>query len=60
MTRRKFIRKVLETCSITFGYICWFGQKISPRKFVKAVPGKKYPGRVEHLGSFVKQSKWSG
>jgi hypothetical protein len=60
MTRRKFIKKVLGTFSITFGCICWFGQKVSPRKFVKAVPGKKYPGRVKCLGSFIKQGKWSG
>ncbi len=60
MTRRTFIKKVLKTSSVILGYMVWLGGKVLPRKFVKAVPGKKYPGRVEHLRSFTEQSEWSG
>jgi hypothetical protein len=60
MTRRTFIKKVLKTCSVISGYMVWIGGKALPRKFVKAIPGKKYPGRVKHLRNFIEQSKWSG
>jgi hypothetical protein len=60
MTRRKFIRKLIKTgLSIAVGS-SWLISKVSPRKFIRAVRVKKYPGRLKPLSDIPRQSKWSG
>ncbi|MBN2182616.1 MAG: hypothetical protein JW715_11950 [Sedimentisphaerales bacterium] len=60
MTRRKFIRKLIGACSASVMGVWWLMAKASPRKFVRAVRLKKYPGSLRTLGDISKQSKWSG
>jgi hypothetical protein len=38
----------------------WVAKKAVPRKFVRAVPLKKWRGPVRSLQNISKQSKWSG
>jgi hypothetical protein len=38
----------------------WLVKNASPRKFIRAVRQKKYPGPVKPLGDISKQGKWSG
>jgi hypothetical protein len=60
MTRRKFIQKLIKSSSaIVFG-ICWLAKKTVPRKFVRAVRTKKYPGFLKPLRDIHKPGKWSG
>jgi hypothetical protein len=60
MTRRKFILKLAGTgLTIVAGALC-FIKKAAPRKFIRAVRFKKYPGLVRPLGDISKQGKWSG
>jgi len=60
MTRRKFIRKLIETGSAIAFISAWLISKVSPRKFIRAVRVKKYPGHLKPLGDIFGQSKWSG
>jgi hypothetical protein len=60
MTRRKFIQELIKaTSAITVG-ICWLAKKTAPRRFVRAIRLKKYPGFLKPLQDIHKQSKWSG
>ncbi|MHC4158625.1 MAG: twin-arginine translocation signal domain-containing protein [Planctomycetota bacterium] len=60
MTRRKFIQKLAKIGSAVVLGICWVSRKASPRKFVRAVRLKKYPGSLKTLRNIQKQGKWSG
>jgi hypothetical protein len=60
MTRRKFIRKLIKVASAIVVGACWVAEKAAPRKFVRAVGLKKYPGSLRPLCDIHKQSKWSG
>jgi len=60
MTRRKFIQKVIEALSAVIIGTCWLAKKASPRRFVRALRVKKYPGSLKPLDNIEKQSKWSG
>lgn len=65
MTRRRFIRKLTETCSFIVAGASAFAQRASAqkaklRKFVWAVPMRQYPGPVKPLHDILEQSKWSG
>ena len=37
-----------------------FIKKAAPRRFIRAVRFKKYPGSVRPMGDISKQGKWSG
>ena len=60
MTRRKFVLKCIKAASLIVAGVSWLGEKASPRKFVRAIGLKKYPGPVKPLGDIREQSKWSG
>jgi hypothetical protein len=60
MTRRKFIRKLIGAGSVIFVGASWLINETSPRKFLRAVRLKKYPGTIKPIGDISKQSKWSG
>jgi len=64
MTRRKFIRKLTETCSFIVAGASAFTQGASAQKaklckFVRAVPMRQYPGPVKPLHDIFEQGKWS-
>ena len=60
MTRRKFIQKFIKAGSVIIAGASWLASKASPRKFVRAIRVKKYPGPLRPLRDVSKQSKWSG
>ncbi|MBN2594090.1 MAG: hypothetical protein JXA81_11325 [Sedimentisphaerales bacterium] len=60
MTRRKFIRKLIVAGSAIVAGASWFINKTTPRKFIRAVKFKKYPGLIRPMGDISKQGKWSG
>ncbi len=60
MTRRKFIRKLIKAGLAIVVGAGWLAGKAAPRKFVRAVRLKKYPGSLKPLRNIVKQGKWSG
>ena len=60
MTRRKFINKLMKTGSIILAAISFLTKNANPRRFVRAMRIKKYPGRLKPLRDISKQSKWSG
>jgi hypothetical protein len=60
MTRRKFIRKLIGAGSMIVAGTLLFIKKAAPRKFIRAVRFKKYPGTLRPLGDISKQGKWSG
>lgn len=60
MTRRKFIQKLIKGSSAIILGVCWLAERTAPRKFVRAVRLKKYPGFLKPLQDFLKQSKWGG
>ncbi|MGB2866779.1 MAG: hypothetical protein WBC05_25835 [Sedimentisphaerales bacterium] len=60
MTRRKFIRKLIGAGSTIVAGASWFIKKATPRKFIRAVRFKQYPGSLRPLGDISKQGKWSG
>ena len=60
MTRRKFIRRLIVAGSTIIAGASWFIKKAAPRKFIRAVRFKKYPGSLRPLGDISKQGKWSG
>ncbi len=60
MTRRKFIQKLIGTGSAIIVGASWLINKTSPRKFLRAVRLKRYPGTIKEIGDISKQSKWSG
>jgi len=60
MTRRKFIQKLIKRGSVIIVGVCWLAKKAAPRKFVRAIRLKKYPGSLRPLRDISKPSKWSG
>ncbi|MHC4574726.1 MAG: hypothetical protein ACYS76_11450 [Planctomycetota bacterium] len=60
MTRRKFIQKLAGVASVIITGAGWLAKKAAPRRFVRAIQGKVYPGSLKPLGDISKQSKWSG
>jgi hypothetical protein len=60
MTRREFIQFVLKTASAIAVGTYFITKKVSPRKFIRAVRQKKYPGSVRMLSDINTQGKWSG
>jgi hypothetical protein len=60
MTRRKFIQELIKVGSAIIVGVYWLAKKAAPRKFVRAVRLKKYPGFLKPLQDVHKQSKWSG
>ena len=60
MTRRKFIKKLIKTGLTILVGISWLAKNTTPRKFVRAMRIKKYPGRLKPLKDISKQCKWSG
>jgi len=60
MTRRKFIRKLMGAGSMIVAGASLFVRKASPRKFIRAIKFKKYPGLIRPMGDISKQGKWSG
>lgn len=60
MTRRKFIQKIAGAGLAMSTGLWWLVKKATPRKFVRAVGLKKYPGSVKTLPNTYDQGKWSG
>lgn len=60
MTRRKFIHKLIKAGSVIAVSASWLISRASPRKFVRAIRVKKYPGSLKPLRDISEQSKWSG
>ena len=60
MTRRKFIIKLVKAASAGLLGLAALAKKAAPRKFIRAVRLKKYPGPMAPLKNIHKQSKWSG
>ncbi|MHC4625277.1 MAG: hypothetical protein ACYS4W_15390 [Planctomycetota bacterium] len=60
MTRRKFIQKLAGVASVIIAGGGRLVKKAAPRRFVRAVRHKVYPGSLGPLGDITKQSKWSG
>jgi hypothetical protein len=60
MTRRKFVQKLIHAGSAVIAGTCWLAKKAAPRKFVRAIKVKNYPGSLRPLRDISKQSKWSG
>jgi hypothetical protein len=60
MTRRKFINKLIKTGSIIIAGISCLVKNANPRRFVRAMRSKKYPGNLKTLKEIPKQCKWSG
>jgi hypothetical protein len=59
MTRRKFIRRLTKAVVGIFAGVSWLARK-APRRFVRAVPIKKYPGVLKPLEDISGPGKWSG
>jgi hypothetical protein len=60
MTRRIFIQKFIAAGSMIAMGASWLVKNAAPRKFIRAVRQKKYPGPVKPLGDISRQGKWSG
>ncbi len=60
MTRREFIQFVLKTASAIAVGAYVISKKVSPRKFIRAVRNKKYPGSIKQLSNINTQGKWNG
>ena len=60
MTRRKFLQVIAGMFPAVLGALAWLAKKACPRKFVRAVRGGSYPGRVKDLNDINKAGKWSG
>ncbi|MHC4062029.1 MAG: hypothetical protein ACYSUC_09880 [Planctomycetota bacterium] len=60
MTRRKFLHRLMKAGSVLIAGTCWAAKKASPRRFVRAIRLKKYPGSVGPLTDISKPAKWSG
>ncbi len=60
MTRRKFIRKMTGAAAVFILGVRRVGEKVSPRRFIRAVSSGKYPGTVRPLHKVTGPGKWSG
>jgi hypothetical protein len=65
MTRRKFLHKIIQTGLLGLSGLWWLatraiGKHTMPRKFVRAIQAKNYPGSLGRLSKINKTAKWSG
>jgi hypothetical protein len=65
MTRRNFVRILAEAGAAVFAGILWLAKTppcflAKARRWVRALPVKKYPGSLKSLGNVFRQGKWSG
>lgn len=60
MNRREFLEKALVAGSTVLAFGLNITKAVVPRKFLRAKPVAKYPGRLKPLGNIHSQSKWSG
>jgi len=65
MTRRKFVHRLIKTCSVIAAGVFALGRKggsreAKRRRFVRAFRVKGYPGPIKPMQNIIKQSKWSG
>jgi hypothetical protein len=66
MTRRKFIQVLAKTGTAIVMGVLWLARQAcggiarAPRRFVRALPVKKYPGSLRAMGDVSRQGKWSG
>jgi hypothetical protein len=60
MTRRKFINKLIKTGSVIVAVISCLARNANPRKFIRAMRSKKYPGSLKPIEDISRQCKWSG
>ena len=60
MTRRKFLRKIMEAGLLGLSGLWWLAKKAAPRKFIRAHRMRKYPGSVRPLSNIDTTAKWSG
>ncbi len=60
MTRREFFQSILKTASAIAIGVYFIGEKVSPRKFIRAVRQKKYPGSIKPLSDINTEGKWNG
>jgi hypothetical protein len=60
MTRRTFLQKILAAGStvLVAGWV--LAKTVAPRRFLRAKPLSKYPGRLKTITNITSQSKWSG
>ncbi|MCX5637045.1 MAG: hypothetical protein NTX52_05040 [Planctomycetota bacterium] len=66
MTRRKFIRVLAKAGAGIVVGILWLARQTfgglarAPRKFMRALPVKRYPGSLKSMGDVSRGGKWSG
>jgi hypothetical protein len=60
MNRREFLEKALVAGSAVLAFGLSVAKAVVPRRFLRAKPVSKYPGRLKTLGDINTQSKWSG
>jgi len=60
MTRRKFINNLIKVAGVVAAGTWWAAKKAIPKKFIEAVPLKKYPGSLGKAAKIEKYGKWSG
>ena len=60
MTRREFLKKISGALLATAAGAGWLAKKVVPRKFVRAVRARIYPGSLRALEDIDTISKWSG
>ena len=58
MTRRKFIQVLTKTGAAIVAGVLWIAS--APRRFVRAIPVKKYPGSLKPMEDIKRPGKWSG
>ena len=58
MTRRKFIQVLAKAGAGIVAGVLWIAR--APRRFLRALPVKKYPGFLKPLGDIHRPGKWSG
>jgi hypothetical protein len=60
VTRRKFMGVLAGVAAAVGAGLDWVGRKVSPRRVVRAVRLRRYPGEVVPMDDLSEQSKWSG
>ena len=60
MTRRRFVQKIISITLAAVAGIVFVAKKASPRKFIRAVKLKKFPGSLKPLQKIESQGKWGG
>jgi len=58
MTRRKFIQVLAKAGAVIVAGVSWTAKM--PKRFVRALPVKRYPGSLKSLGDVSRGGKWSG